>query len=214
MQCPDEVNSISFPIDGRQLTTKIESQNGAPARNPQNVARKLIDVELTNGNMTDKTRFVLNPQASTDYEISCDASKFFSMDSAVPQIYTIEQGTQLAINERPLDEGTVQIGIRLAADGAYTLSAPRCQFKRILLIDMETAVSTDLALGGSYTFTGKAGTDNSRFLLRVDDTTITEIDEVDADQTDRDVFFNLSGQRISHPQKGVYIKNGKKVIIK
>ena len=40
---------------------------------------------------------------------------------------------------------------------------------------METGVSTDLALGGSYTFTGKAGTDNSRFLLRVDDTTITEI---------------------------------------
>ena len=29
VQCPDEVNSISFPIDGRQLTDVIESQNAA-----------------------------------------------------------------------------------------------------------------------------------------------------------------------------------------
>ena len=27
-------------------------------------------------------------------------------------------------------------------------------------------------------------------------------------------YFNLSGQRVSMPQKGVYIKNGKKVIVK
>ena len=223
VQCPDEVNSISFPIDGRQLTTKIESQNGAPSRNPQNMERKLIDVELTDGNMKDKTRFVLNPQASTDYEISCDASKFFSMDASVPQIYTLEQGTQLAINERPLAEGAVQIGIRLAADGAYTLSAPRCQFKRILLVDTETGISTDLALGGSYTFTGKAGTDNSRFLLSVDEATLTGIDDVETNQNHQNVYYNLSGQRISVSSassessvlpKGVYIKNGKKVIIK
>ena len=33
-------------------------------------------------------------------------------------------------------------------------------------------------------------------------------------KTKDDVFFNMNGQRVPHPLKGVYIKNGKKVIIR
>ncbi len=32
--------------------------------------------------------------------------------------------------------------------------------------------------------------------------------------TERDVWFNLQGQRVEKPRKGLYIKNGKKVFIK
>ena len=210
VQCPDELNSISFPIDGRQLTDVIESQNAARATQPSE--RKLIDVELSDGEMTDKTRFVLNPQASMDYELSRDASKFMSMDANVPQIYTIEQGTQMAINERPLGEGTIQVGIKVAQSGSYTISAPRCQFRNIVLVDNETGIETQLADGGSYTFSANAGQNDNRFVLRVGSVVITNINSLQQDDAAERSYYNLNGQRINEPQKGLYIVNGKKIM--
>jgi len=211
VQCPDEVNSISFPIDGRQLTNVIESQNAA--RLTQASDRKLIDVELSDGEQTDKTRFVLNPQAKMDYEVNCDASKFMSMDANVPQIYTIENGTQMAINERPMGDGTVELGVILAANGQYTISAPRNQFSSIILYDNETSIQTDLS-EGSYTFNANAGTYNKRFVLYVGSSVITNINALQQDGIEADSYYNLNGQRIGQPQKGLYVVKGKKVIVK
>lgn len=211
VQCPDEVNSISFPIDGRQLTDVIESQSGARTEQPSQ--RKLIDVVLSDGEMTDKTRFVLNPQALIDYETTCDASKFMSMDASVPQIYTIEQNTQMAINERPIGEGTVKIGFKVAADGTYTISAPRNQFKNIVLVDNETGIETDLSTD-DYTFQTSAGTYNNRFMLRVGGTSITNINALQKNHETKNVYYNLNGQNITSPQKGLYVVNGKKVVVK
>ena len=211
VQCPDEVNSISFPIDGRQLTDEIESQNGARALQP--AERKLIDVVLTDGELQDQTRFVLNPQASVDYELNRDASKFFSMDASVPQIYTIEQGVQLAINERPQAEGTVVLGIRVARDGDYTITAGRNQFQNMVLVDNETGMETDLS-NDSYTFTAAKGTTESRFVLRVGGTTVTGVQSVATKSQHTEQVYNLQGQRVSATAKGLYIVNGKKMIVK
>ena len=217
VQCPDELNEISFPIDGRQLTDVIESQNGARAADrsiTQVGERKLIDVELSDGELTDKTRFVMNPAASMEYELSCDASKFLSMDSSVPQIYTIENGEQLAINERPLDKGSVQLGLRLAEGGTFTISAPRNQFQNIVLVDNETGSETELGNDGSYTFTADAGTNESRFALRIGGSVVTTVQPVTAKQQQTEpVYYNLNGQRVSMPQNGIYIVEGKKVVV-
>lgn len=210
VQCPDEVSEISFPVDGRQMTSVIESQNGARAT--QASERKLIDVELSDGEQTDKARFVLNPQASMDYETSRDASKFMEAGTAAPQIYTIEQGELLAINERPMGNGTVQLGITIGQSGTYTISAPRNQFRDIVLVDSETGTETALNNEGSYTFTANAGIDDSRFMLRIGGMTITGIQSASTQQSASDNYYNLNGQRVSEPQKGLYIVNGKKVI--
>ena len=49
-----------------------------------------------------------------------------------------------------------------------------------------------------------------------DDDTTTAIEEVTTDDgnTGNDIFYNLNGQRVSNPQKGIYIRQGKKVIVK
>ena len=210
VQCPDEVNSISFPIDGRQLDDVIDSQNAARAAAQSE--RKLIDVVLSNYKMSDKTRFVMNPQASMDYEVSCDASKFMSMDTNVPQIWTIENGVQMAINERPLDNGTVQIGFKVAQGGEYTISAPRNGFKNIVLVDNETGIETDLSNVDSYTFSTDTGTNEGRFVLRLGSTIVTEVKTLNAELSTPNEYYNLNGQRIAAPQKGLYIVNGKKVM--
>ena len=227
VQCPNEENAtLGFPIQGRQLTSVIESQNAARAEKAS--ARKLIDVELSDGELTDKTRFVMNPQAEIGYELNRDASKFFSMDASAPQIYTIENGELLAINERPLGEGTVQMGIIIPKDGTYTINAPRNQFQNIVLVDNETGIETLLADGVSYTFTADKGTHEGRFVLRIGGTVVTDINAVEGGLRQAKVptaVYTLDGRKVadfdgresslsnSVPlQKGVYIVNGKKVL--
>ena len=53
-------------------------------------------------------------------------------------------------------------------------------------------------------------------ILSFDDDETTDIESVttDGETKDNDVYYNLNGQRVSNPQKGIYIHNGKKVIIK
>lgn len=215
VQCPDEVNSISFPIDGRQLTSVIESQVGAREFGEAVQAeRKLIDIELSNGEMTDKTRFVLNPQAKMDYETSCDASKFFSMDASVPQVYTIENGTQMAINERPAGDGIVKIGLLIPAGGIYTFKSERNQLTDAVLVDLQNGVQTNLS-AGSYTFNAEAGTMDSRFELHLSANDVTGIHTVNTTKAKgENEYYNLNGQRIAKPAKGIYVVNGKKVINK
>lgn len=215
VQCPnEEYATIGFPIQGRQLTSVIESQNAAPALDrAQESARKLIDIELTDGEQSDKTRFVLNPQAKMDYEPTCDASKFLSMDAAVPQIYTVENGDMLAINERPVGDGTVQLGVKVAVDGTYTISAPRNQFQTVVLIDRETSVETDLSQS-DYTFSAKAGSNDARFVLSMSGVTITGVSAIGQSPTAIGNYYNLNGQRVDGTSKGIYIVNGKKVVVK
>lgn len=212
VQCPDEINSISFPIDGRQLTDVIESQNGA--RRFGESTRKLVDIELTNGEMTDKTRFVLNPQAKMDYETTCDASKFFSMDNNVPQIYTIQNGVQMAINERPANDGVVTIGMKIPADGTYTIKSERTALKEAVIVDKLNGTETTLSAEG-YTFSAHAGTIDNRFELHLSASETTGIKELkDSSIEELKSFYNLNGQRMSAPQKGINVVNGKKIIIK
>ena len=43
---------------------------------------------------------------------------------------------------------------------------------------------------------------------------VTSIESINWDVETNAVLYNMSGQRIERPSKGIYIKNGKKVIIK
>jgi hypothetical protein len=53
-------------------------------------------------------------------------------------------------------------------------------------------------------------------LFKITDEEPTDIKSIDstATTTNSDVYYNLSGQRVQHPSKGIYIHNGRKVIIK
>jgi len=168
--------------------------------------------------MADKTRFVLNPQAKIDYETTCDASKFFSMDNSVPQIYTIQNGVQMAINERPAGDGIVKLGMTIPADGTYTIQSVRNDLTNAVLVDLQNGTETNLSTD-SYTFSAKGGTNDSRFELRLSGssstTGISDTTRLLNDEAIRNSnIYNLNGQRISAPQKGIYVVNGKKVINK
>lgn len=52
------------------------------------------------------------------------------------------------------------------------------------------------------------------FSIIFDDDNTTAIEAVKAQKTENGEYFNLNGQRVAQPTKGLYIVNGKKVIIK
>jgi len=218
VQCPnEEYNTIGFPIQGRQLTSVIESQNASRGMTPQLVNRKVVNLTIGNGEMEDMTRVVLNEQASTAYEVSCDASKFMSMDGSVPQIYTLDiDGTRYAINERPMGDGFVTLGFYAGAEGTYTITATRCDAKKVYVTDQLMGVTKEIT-DAPYSFSAEAGTDNTRFVLSFVSGETTGIQEIGktapAGQTE---VFSIDGKFLgtdaSRLGTGIYIvRQGKQV---
>ena len=172
VQCPEDIEAITFPARGRQLTSEITDQNGARSISP----RRLIDVELSNDHFSDKTRIVMNEKATLGYDYGSDASKFFADGNAV-QLYTIDtNGESYAINERPTDNGVVDLAFSVPASGYYTLSLPRNQLETVILKDLLSDTETNLSQGDYY-FNSDAGTFTNRFQLTFK-TQATGIDEL------------------------------------
>ena len=218
VQCPnEEYNTISFPLQGRQLTSVIESQNAARELISEKRMRQVVNLKVSDGEWEDQTRVVLNEKASMAYETTCDASKFMSMDSSVPQLYTIdEDGTWYAINERPMGEGTVALGFYAGKDGDCTISANRCDAEQLFITDNLTGKTIDIT-GGAYTFSAKAGTDNTRFTLSFVSNETTGVKELDKTiVTTATEVYSVDGKFLgtdaSRLGTGVYLlRQGKKV---
>ena len=223
VQCPnEEYATIGFPLQGRQLTSVIESQNAVKAQVPQAQTRFMVNLTVGDGETEDMTRVVLNEQASTTYEVSCDASKFMSMDGSVPQLYTIgNEDTWYAINERPLDDGIVQLGFFAGKDGVYTLRTTRCDAKQVLITDNLTGETVDIT-DSNYTFSATAGTHNSRFTLNFTLGTATSIEAIaKTDSVNEAEVYSVDGKLVGTNARnlgtGVYIvrqgnKTGKVVV--
>lgn len=218
VQCPnEEYNTISFPLQGRQLTSVIESQNAVKALAPEKRTRQVVNLTVSDGEWEDQTRVVLNEKASMAYETSCDASKFISMDGSVPQLYTIdEEGTWYAINERPMGEGMIALGFYAGLDGVYTISVTRCDAERVFITDNQTGETTEIT-NSAYTFSAQAGTDNTRFTLTFVANTPTAIQTIDqAGNSPKADVYSVDGKFLGNDASrlgaGVYvIRHGKKV---
>lgn len=229
VQCPGtEMQTISFPVSGKQFTDEITEQNAAKGSRAADNKRQIIDLTLSNGENSDKTRVVMNDAASTAYEVSCDASKFMSDNKEAVQLWTIDDnGTQYAINERPMADGIVTLGVSLPTNGTYTFEMPRCLAEGIVLYDNETGVETDLTTS-NYTFSANAGIDTKRFVLRSKSSNATGIvshagnlDKVVTDIYTMDGRFVMKTNgnfNVESLPQGMYVvrKNGEtqKVVIK
>lgn len=178
VQCPEDIETITFPARGRQLTSEITDQNGARSIS----ARRLIDVELSNDEATDQTRVVMNHTATLGYDYGSDASKFFA-DANTVQLYTLDaNGESYAINERPTDNGLVNLAFVAPTSGNYTLTLSRNQLGTVILKDLLLGTETNLSQGDYY-FSSEAGTFTNRFQLTFNMQT-TGLEEIQEEQTE------------------------------
>ena len=168
VQRPTGSSSIEFDPEHRMTqigSNNRKTENAKKAMKRQlNPERLLVNLAISDGKNTDKTRVVFNQAKSNKYEMDCDAAKFESSASAV-QLYSIEaQGGKMAINERP--QGSVQLGFTAKAAGDYTISAERMD-QPVLLKDNLMNITYDLS-NGDYSFSSEAGTFDNRFMLLID----------------------------------------------
>ena len=175
--------------------------------------RSVFNLLLSRGNQSDRTRFVINAEAKMDYESARDANKFMSLEQGISKLYTIQGNVRFAINERPLANGEIQLGLMLANDGIYTLKLDTRVENEVFLVDLLT--STEVRLDGQqegYTFEAKAGTLENRFVIRLGQGQTTGINMAGVKSQEGNTY-NLGGQRVDvDRQKGVIIRNGKKVV--
>lgn len=168
VQCPADNDKIEF--DAANRTTQIKSEKQAEVNKQKrrqstlNPNRLMVNLTLGNGNDSDNTRVVFNPEKSARYEMECDAAKFESGTAAV-QLYSIEaKAGKMAINER--QAGSVRLGYTASKGGTYTISAMRMD-QPVLLRDNVMNVTYDLS-NGDYQFTSEAGTFDDRFMIMID----------------------------------------------
>lgn len=214
IQRPVDQASITFNKEGRQSDrTAREAVYFASSRQSTTTVRRSVFNLWVDGNgQSDRTRLVINEQALREYEMSRDASKFASMGSSL-QLCTIEQGESYAINERPLADGEVRLGITFATPGTYTLRMDTKSEDQVYLTDLHTGTEVLLNEDG-YTFEAQAGNDSDRFMLHVVKNGTTSIMDTAKARAEKNTHYNIGGQHVDVPSKGLYIVNGRKVVVR
>lgn len=165
VQSSGKDNLMGFNVEGRQTDNYVREISTPSRTRAKNSNRCVFNLYLENENYIDHTRFVINENASIDYEIAFDAAKFMSDDPAVHQLFTLENGERMAINERPMANGEVALGIYVGKAGSYTFSMDtKDNGTEVMLVDRLTETITDLTVS-DYTFTTEAGTFTDRFVV-------------------------------------------------
>ena len=67
---------------------------------------------------------------------------------------------------------------------------------------------------GAYFYLPGGKNAETRIFIEEPDGSVTAIGGVNADETNAEGIYNLSGQRVNKAQKGIFIKDGKKVLVK
>ena len=206
VQKPELVDAITFQPAGRQINKTIDHSALAMRRaaRSKQVQRKLVDVALTCADRTDRTRVVVNANASDDFCADNDAVKMMAYEGT-PQIYTIAGADQLAVNEGAHRDGSVALGMYLPADDAYTIAVDRDELG-VKLLDYGVEVEMP------YTFSAAEGCLDDRFTLTFEAPT-TGINTVATDADADNAIYTIDGRRVnSTAQKGIYIQNHKKIV--
>ena len=209
IQRPLGYEQLSLPQYGRFLTLAdyeafMAELNAARRRAPEvSLNRRVMNIMLTADSVqVDRTRLVVNPEAKTTYEAGLDATKFKALENEYTLLYIIgSDDTHYAISEQPMKRGErLRLGAWLASDGTYTLS---CADSTLTLIDSETG--TVQSLSQPYTFTAKAGTCESRFMLALAPAYQSGTTEVDGVEYTTDSSGRASVKRINSEQETVEI---------
>lgn len=218
VQKPENVENVGFEADSRMTYLQSQDKEVRSAKRRAKAAklnrdRKLINLTITDGENTDKTRVVFNNKQQLTFEAECDATKF-SVANDIPQMYSLDaDNTKYSINERPVSDGKVKLAIAVPAKGEYTINATRMD-AHVFLEDAATGTLHDLQ-NGDYTFETEAGTFAQRFTLILADDEATAIKVLNNSNTTASEgdAYDMSGRRVKNA-KGIVIKGDKKIMVK
>lgn len=219
VQRPIDQETMTFAKEGRQtydyariLDDPANVMNRAAGQN----TRLVCNVTLSDGENLDRTRVVLNEQATINYELTRDACKFMSTNSEMPQIYSVNDGVRYAINERPQGDGIVKLGLYAGKNGIYTIGLADDVPGKVVLEDRKTGAFVTLTANDGYAFEAKAGEIADRFYLHTErKSVVTGVEEIPSDADNDAPAYNVEGQRVdAKTYNGIIVRGGKKIINK
>ena len=218
VQTPEENQKLGFGVGGRQTKEGAEQQvqeaKARRARRAANPARTLINLTIAHTDAEedgyiDRTRIVFNEQKSTGYEASCDAAKFFSAERAVEIFTTDGEGNRYAINERPVADGKVALGISCHKAGTYRLTALNMG-NGLYLQDAKTGETHSLEEPCELML--DKGETTARFMILTKGAA-TSVKEIHAEAGKTGDAYDLSGRHVNaQTHKGVMVSKGTKVL--
>ena len=218
VQTPEENQELGFGAGGRQTKEGAEQQvqeaKARRARRAANPARTLINLTIAHTDAEedgyiDRTRIVFNEQKSTGYEASCDAAKFFSAGRAVEIFTTDGEGNKYAINERPVADGKVTLGINCHKAGTYRLAALNMG-NGLYLQDAKTGEMHSLEEPCELML--DKGETTARFMILTEGAA-TSVKEIHTEAGKTGDAYDLSGRHVNvQTHKGVMVSKGTKVL--
>ncbi len=222
-------NMVTY--DGANYTADAITYTDQPGTVPANLAITTGKVSYTRTGMAVGKLFSVVLPFSADipenfkaYEVKAyDGSK---MTFAEISGTTLSAGTAYVIKSETTGDfvasETTSITLNFEEGSSTTAGVTtRANLKRILNADGDIYVLSEnmiKKLGGTAKvaafrgyFTIPAGSNVIDFNLEGD---VTGIENLKSDNLDNAVFYDLNGHRVANPTKGLYIVNGKKVILK
>ena len=146
----------------------------------------------------DGSKIVLTPVT----EIPAGAGVVIEAAEGEHEVITIRNASALSNNDLAISDGTV------AGDGStiYALGNVGGESGFVKVKN-----GTVIPMGKAYLTIAEG---NARDFIGFGDEDVTGVNEVKVQKEVRGEYYNLAGQRVAQPTKGLYIVNGKKVIVK
>ena len=122
-------------------------------------------------NYNDEALIRFIPVSSINFDLNMDASKLFTRNDSVPQLYTKTSGQLLAINTLPSikDNLPVLLEFRVATAGIYMISisdhSTVTDFNTVYLLDKLEDKMINLSSSLEYRFHHNPSNENSRFVI-------------------------------------------------
>jgi hypothetical protein len=135
---------------------------------------QIIKIKIENEKYSDESVIRFADGATEGFDNEFDATKKFTFNSSVPQIYTLNsKDDQMAINTMPelKEYEIIPIRTNLGFNGDYNLTFEGINefdpSKTIYLEDLKLKTLTDLRKTSRYSYSSNATEDSSRFVLHI-----------------------------------------------
>lgn len=203
VQRPLDAAEMVFGVEGRMHYSQAYANDTnpgikvAPASGSSLSDRAVFNFNIEGCGTDDRARIVINENASMEYEIERDASKFFAESAEGAEIY-VDGNVRYDICERPLADGTAALGTRIGTNGEYTISLSGRNIAEweVTLIDTLTGIITDLTKE-SYTFDAETGSTEGRFIITFKAPGQTSVEEMNmSDGTNIVRIVNTAGMTV------------------
>jgi hypothetical protein len=174
----------------------------------------LLVLKVSGNNRSDETWIHLDENATTGFDGKYDAYKMFTSNGTVPQIFSIADELNLALNSLP-SKINVPLGFVCGTSGEYSIKVNQItDFNCVVLEDLKENVKIDLLVNPEYSFSYSTLETENRFIVHFEPLSVDELKTEDIK-----IFSDQNNVCINFPftEKGqcsIYDVTGKEIIRK